>query len=194
MAFIAVFLLAAMGMGAANVYANLMASGEPVFIEQPWLAVFLSGLVPAGATALKFISGFFDYARTKKRYALSIYVVTALVLLIWSVSFSLNFTGVTGGMDWDAFGQDDGGKGPFLVWIQIVAEILVAAALFLAAEDIYLKYAPDSYIENLDYLNSAKALKAHSAEHDALRDTRNANHARIAQLTAARQAFINERT
>ena len=57
-------IVVALGMGGANVYANLMASGQPVFIEQPILAVFLSGLLPAGSTALKFISSFFEYSRT----------------------------------------------------------------------------------------------------------------------------------
>lgn len=84
-------LLAVMGMGAANIYANLMAAGEPVFLEQPWLAVCLSALVPCGSTALKFISHFFDHAYTKKRYALGVYVLTILAIAGWSVTFSLNF-------------------------------------------------------------------------------------------------------
>ena len=180
-------------MGAANVYSNLMASGEPVFLEQPALAVFLSMLMPAGSTALKFISNFFDYQSTKKRYALFIYSLTAFALLAWSVLFAMNFTGVAGGIDWETLGESDSGTGSFLVWIQLVAEILVAAALFLAAEEIYLKYVPNDYTENPDYTNAKKALDAHIISHEKLRDARGKNIADIAVLNAARKAFINER-
>ena len=71
--------------------------------------------------------------------------------------FAMNFTGVSSGIDWDSIGESDGGTSAYLVWIQLVAEMLVAAALFLAAEDIYLKYAPNLYTENPDYNNARKA-------------------------------------
>ncbi len=190
--FLIIALITAMIMGSANVYSNLMASGEPIFIEKPALALFLSLLVPAGSAALKFISNFFDYDKTKRRYALGIYALTALSLLIWTVCFSLSFSGISGGIDFDSLGESDS-SGTFLVWIQLVTEILVAGALFLAAEDIYNKYAPESYTTSLEYMNVENALKQYRVEHQELREQRAQNHARITELAAKRQAFMNER-
>ena len=129
-------------MGAANVYSNLLASGEAVFIDQPYLAVFISMLMPAGSTAIKFISNFFEYQTSKKRYALFIYSLTTLALLTWSFLFAMSFSGVASDIDWESVGEATNQTDSFLVWIQLVAELLVSAALFLAAEDIYLGAVP----------------------------------------------------
>lgn len=179
-------------MGAANVYSNLLASGEAVFLEQPYLAVFISMLVPAGSTSIKFISNFFEYQSSKKRYTLLIYTLTALVLLIWSFLFSMSFTGVASDIDWESLGEAQNRTDSFLVWMQLVAEILVSAALFLAAEDIYLKYSPNITIESLEYINAKKALDTHSPIFEKQRDARNQTMADIAVLTAKRTAFTNE--
>lgn len=185
--------LAVMGMGAANTYANLMAAGEPVFLEQPWLAVCLSALVPCGSTALKFISHFFDHAHTKKRYALSVFVATILFIVAWSITFSLNFTGVTGGMDWEALGESGGGKGSLLVFLQIACEILIAAALFLALEDVSLIYNPPAYDLNPEFVEIETAYKALKPEHDKLGQQRNQATSALAMLKNARQQHVNNR-
>ncbi len=178
-------------MGAANVYSNLMASGEEVFLKQPYLAVFIAMLMPAGSTAIKFISNFFDYQNSKKRYALSIYGLTAMALLTWSVFFSIEYTGVASGIDLN-IDEHSTIYGSLLVWIQLLAEMLVSAALFLAAEDIYLKYSPNYYRESLDYINAKKALDDHQPAFEKLRDLRCQNIADIAVLSAKRQIHMNE--
>ncbi|MEM9388081.1 MAG: hypothetical protein AAGA68_23700 [Pseudomonadota bacterium] len=185
-------LAAALGMGAVNVYANLMASGQPVFIEQPWLAAFLSGLLPAGSTALKFVSGFFEYSRTKKRYALVVYILTGVALLAWCITFAMNFSGVSGGIDWDTLGKSNG-KGSLLVGLQLTAELLAATALFLAAEDIALRYAPDSYVESPDFINATRVLRAHRTGHEALAARRSDLQGRLKAEEAKRDAAINDR-
>ncbi len=187
---LSVALIAAMGMGAANVYANLMASGEAVFIQQPGLAICLSLLVPTGSTALKFITVFFEYDRTRKRYALGIYTLTLITMMAWSIAFALNFTGVAGGMDWESLGESNN-SGAILVWLQLSAEILIASALFLAAEDIYCKYNPDQTCESLDYLTADKALKNFHKEYEAVAEIRGKNHGQCVCLKAKREAFIN---
>lgn len=190
---IVMFLLGTLIMGTSNVFVNLMAAGDPIFIEKPYLALFIALLVPAGSTALKFISGFFETFKAKKRFALTIYILSALSMLGWSVAFALNFNGVSGAIDFDALGEGDGGKGALLVWLQLVAEILVAGALFLAAEEIILKYAPETYVENIEFLNAVNAHKTFEAQHTSLRDRRNDAHARLAELEAGRKAYVNER-
>lgn len=179
-------------MGTANVYSNLLVSGEAVFIEQPYLAVFIAMLMPAGSTAIKFISNFFEYQSTKKRYALLIYSLTGIVLFIWSYLFSMSFTGVASDIDWESLGEVQNQNDSFLDWMQLVAEILVSASLFLAAEEIYLKYSPNLFTESVEHINAKKALDAHTQTYEKLRDARNQNIADIAVLTAARGAFINK--
>jgi len=186
-----VALIATMILGSANVYSNLMASGEPVFLESPWLAISLSLLMPVGSMALKFIANFFEYERTKKRYALFIYVLTTIALLSWVVLFSINFSGVSGGINWEALGETNH-NGSYLVLSQLLSEILVASSLFLAAEDIYSKYSPETYTQNLSYTNIASALKSHEAAHEKLYKTRGNNHAVLVKQNAARQVYINE--
>ena len=182
-------LLAAV-MGAANVYTGLMASGQPVFIDAPYLAVFISMLVPAGSACIKFVSNFFDYAGSKKRYALCVYLAAGLALFAWTIVFAMNFSGVAGDIDWNALMEPGGKGGGLLVWLQLVAEMLVAAALFLAAEGIYFKYSPHAYRENLEYINLGKALKTHKEGHEALSAMRAKTHARITELENARDVFV----
>lgn len=180
--------------GAANVYANLIASGEPVFLEQPSLAIALSLIVPAGSTAIKFITNLFEYQSTKKRYALFIFALTGISLLGWSVVFSLNFTGIAGGLDLDALGESDGGKGALLVWLQLIAEILIGTALVLAAEEIYVRHNPTGETANPDYIQQEKATKASETNLDGLKVKSGELYADITQLNSKRENYIEEQT
>ena len=110
-----------------------------------------------------------------------------------SLCFAANFNGASGAIDWDSLSDDSSGKGAVLVAVQIIAEILIASALFLAAEDIYLKYSPQHTRTNLEYINAASALEEHRITHEALREMRGNNHAQRIELEAERQAFINKR-
>lgn len=189
---ISVCLLVVLGMGAANVYANLMASGTPVFLEAPWLAAMLSALLPIASISVKFVTGFMSLDTSRKRYAITIYGLTLATLAVWSVLFAMNFSGVSGGIDWQAL-ESGGNKGPALVWSQMMLEMLAGAALFLAAEDIAMRYAPDVYVENLEYLEIEKALKAHLPQHEDLCARRAEIQGRLNALLAERQAYINHK-
>ncbi len=186
-------LMIALVISAANVYANLINSGDPIYIEQPLIAVFISLLAPAGSIAVKFISHFFDSPRHQKRYTNGIFLLTGLSFFAWVVLFSLNYSGATSGMDWDDLGESSS-KGSMLVFIQLFAEILVGGALFLAAQDIYSKYSPDIYVENIAYLNAVKKRDDHAIQHESLCEKRRSKHLALTKLKAERQAFINEKT
>lgn len=188
--FILCCLTLVLGMGMANVYANLVSS-DPVFINNPWLAVMLSALLPVGSAAGKFVTAFMTLDRSRRRYALCVYVITLALLILWSVLFAQNFSGAAGDIDWDSFGESDG-TGSALVWAQIALELSAGAALFLALEDVYIRYAPTVWIENPAYQALEAQYKVHRKDHEALRQTRSDNHARLIELDAARQAFINE--
>ena len=181
-------------MGAANTYSNIMGSGEPVFLEAPWLAWCLSALVPIGSVAFKYVSNFFDHASSKKRYAIFIFILTTFAIIAWAVMFAQNFNGIAGGMDWDSLGSSDGGKGSLMVFLQIAAEILISAALFLAIEDISIKYNPDILKNNPDHTEFSAALKKHKAEHEATGKKRNTDHTAFVLLKNQRQQHLNMRS
>lgn len=188
---IGIGLIAALVMSATNVYANLINSGEPAYLEQPWIAVMISLLAPAGSIAFKFISHAFESYNAIRRYTKTIYTLTGLSFIAWIGLFALNHSGVAG-IDWSALGEDNI-TGSYLVFTQLLTEILVGGALFLAAQDIALKYSPELYRENLAYLNAVKARDAHLERHNALTEQRNQNHTRLTQLNAERQAAINNK-
>lgn len=186
-----VFLVISCAMGMGNVYANLIAS-NPVFIESPWLAVMISSLLPIASVSIKFVTNFMAFDRSRKRYALFIYIATGIAFLCWSVLFGLNNTGVASAVNWNSFGETTD-LGSAFVWAQLMVEVLAASALFLAAEDIYMRYSPDVYLENPEYVEIEKALKDHLVAHEILREKRGKFHGRLVELTAKKQAFINEK-
>lgn len=190
--FLFISLCVVMVMSGANIYSNLMASGEPVFLDQPWLAICIAALAPCASASFKMMSSFFEYQSTKKKYALGVHILTLLITTAWTVSFALNFTGVGGGLDLDAMLDGDGGKGAVLVWLQLACEILVAASLFLALGEIAVKYSPFILTENPDHINISKSLKSHKDDHEKLSEKSAALGKDIARLEAGKDIFINE--
>ncbi len=178
-------------MGAANVYANLMGSGNPVFIEQPILAYFLSALLPASSVALKFVAEIFTSDRTRRFYVQPMYALTVMAILAWTVLFAMSFHGISGGIDLDSLGETDHTASAF-TGIQLLAELLVGFVLCHVAADTYSRYAPDAYIRNPEYTKIQAELKAYKEDHDRLHVERNAKRSSLVELTASRDCFINE--
>lgn len=170
--------------GGANVYSNLMS--EIVFLENPSLAISIAALIPTGSIGIKFISGYFSFEDTKRRYALWIFSLTAIFILAWSAVFAMNFNGAAGSIDWDTIGESNDSKGALLVWIQITCELLVAASIFLALEHITSKYAPEELKTNKNWLTTEKAIKDHMLIHKPLRDE-------YIEIFTAKSMLANER-
>ncbi len=185
-------LIIAAGLGMGNVYANLIASGNAVFIEKPWIAVMISALMPIASVSVKFVTNFLTYDTSRKLYAKCIYAATGIAFLFWGSLFGLTHSGVTSGIDWDSLGET-ADYGSAFVSSQLLVELLAASALFLAAEDIYMRYSPDVYMDNLEYLEIEKALKEQRAIHETLHQKRGELHGRLIELEAQREAFINEK-
>jgi len=183
-------LLTAMVMGAGNVYAVLISSGDSAFIEDPWLAVMLSMLVPIASTSIKFVTNFMVLDSSRKAYAISVYGLTLVFLLAWGVLFSLNFSGVAGGFDWETVGEANSTANA-LVAVQLFCEVLSAASLFLACEEIYIRYAPYIWVRNSEYVETDKALVAHLSAHQRLSEQRGKKHGKLLEISAARKANVN---
>jgi len=179
-----------LGTGAANVFSNIMSLGQVIFLEQPSLAVMLSILLPAGSVAIKFVVEQFENDRSRRRYILTLYSLTVLTLLSWTVLFALSFHGISGGLDLSSLGETDHTATAF-TGVQLLAEILIGATLFQVASDVYVQYAPGTFARNPEYEEIEQSLKAHSPGHETLRQVRNETRARLVGLQAARQSYVN---
>lgn len=185
-------LIIAAGLGMGNVYANLVASGNAVFIENPWIALMISALMPIASVSVKFVTNFMIYDTSRKLYAKCVYAATGIAFIFWGGLFGLTHSGVGSGIDWDSLGETTD-LGFAFVWSQLLVEMLAASALFLAAEDIYMRYSPDIYVDNLEYLELEKSVKEQRAAHEAMREKRGQLHGQLVELEAQREAFINEK-
>ena len=184
------FAVVCMVMGWSNVYTNLLASGEPVFLDSPWLAGTLAALSPIASIAVKWVTHFFRYDKTRQRYSISVFALTLIVLLLWTVLFVDNFPGVASPVLFDA---DDGfDTGPMLVWSQLMLEILAASCLWLGVEEIWIRYAPGWYVENQEYVEIDKAINTLRPELDEFHERLRVLQGRKTTLEADRQAYINE--
>jgi len=184
----------AVGLGAANVYANLMGAELPIFIQAPWLAITLSMLLPVGSLAIKFISTFFRYEESRRLFALVLYLLTTVLVLVWSYLFAQSFASVTGGgIDIEALlSGSSGSHGTMLVWVQLLVELLAGSCLFVAAESISIKYHPRYYCDNPEYMDTQRTLDNHEPKHIALRDELAQLNGALTAMDADLDALINE--
>ncbi len=186
-----VCILLCMGMGWSNVYANLLASGEPVFIENTWLAAMLATLAPLASVSVKWMTHFLRYDTSRRRYAIAVFMTTLVVLAVWLVLFVKSFPGIASPVLLDM--ADGFDTGSLLTWSQLTLEILVAACLWLAAEDIWIKYAPGWTVENPEYVELDKAISELKPSLDVLSQSHSALVGRKTELEADRQAYVNDR-
>ncbi len=188
-------LIAALCMGAANIYSNLIASGVSVFITKPYLAVAISLILPISAIAVKNLSHYIHNPLYRRWYGLGIYGVTLVLLVVWGALFAQSFSGVSGGFDINALleesSSDDSGSA--LVWSQLMLELLMGSALFLTIEEIANKYAPESFLPNMAYFKAEKAYKAALAAHKKLEEEYTGKHGRLVSLYAENQKYTNEK-
>lgn len=189
-------LVAAMLMGTANIYANLMASGVTIFLTKPYLALVIALLLPIASIAIKNITHYIHNPLLKRHYGLGIYAFTMLLLLVWGVLFAMNYSGVTGGFDPSALLEDNSttDTGAALVWTQLMLELLMGSALFLTIEEITSKYAPECFAPNMAYFEAEKTYQTALNAHQKLEENYTKKHGRLVQLYAEQQKFINEKT
>lgn len=186
--------VAAVCLGAANVYANLMGAELPIFIQSPWLAFTLSMLLPVGSLAIKFMTSIFRYDSSRQLFALCLYTTTTILVLIWSYLFAESFASVTGGgIDVEALLSGSGDShGTMLVWVQLLVELLAGSCLFVASESIAIKYHPAYSCENPEYLDTKRAAKEHQPKHETLRDELGELRGKLKSMDADRDALINQ--
>lgn len=173
--------------GAGNVFSAIMAEGIPVFLENPSLAVLLSCLLPSSSVALHAFAELLGTDRSKERYTIFILVLTFISVVIWTVTFGLQFQIGDNTLDLEPAGHT-----PAVFTItQLLTEMLCGTSLGLVATHIQSRYTKDITIPNPDAESLNQCVAHLQAEYDALLTDQRAGGRRV-QLTAMRGLFISE--
>ncbi len=174
--------------GAANIQGNLVASGLPLFTLNPLFAWLFAMLAPAAALAIHSFGEAFQTSRARIIFRMVIFSLTGLTVLGWSWLFADLFHG-TGGLDLSLEGS--GLKDTLFVWLQVAAEILVGASLFLIMEHIASKYSPNWWVRNLEHVELVAREERLTVKLGEAQSHLNALKGAHAQRMAAREAVIN---
>jgi len=175
----------------STVYANLQASGNAIFLEQPWISVAMSMLAPAGTIGMKYAAHLLPFGRPRRLYRGVMIFTGLLSFFAWIIAFVLIFNGLSENLDWD----DAGENVINIAWytaLQLFAEISIGGALFMTADHVLLKYSGMIYIHNLEYKELLRIKKNHEKVHQALHEKRKAAHQINAALKAQKQLRINQ--
>lgn len=181
------FSVGAMAVGMTFMVSNLRMS-DPIFIQYPLLAILLSGIVPLIAMAIKFIGNFIEHGCNRKRYGKAIGLLAIISAAYWGWLYAQIYPGAA--MIYEIVEHD---LASAFVMMQLSTEILTAAALALVAEDIYIRYYPDSYGENPEDVAIERSINNILPQHEALGKMLSDVYGKIRVLEASRKAYINER-
>ncbi len=177
----------------SNVLANLIGTGNPVFLDSPSVASGIAIIAPAAAVAIKILPSAFKRDAAQALCKRFITALTALGVLGWLILFSVSFDGLSNNLpDLNDFSLEGNSTGNWLSFTQLFVEIMVSACLFIRFSDILAIYEPQHKANNPEWdklsadLEQAKLVSA-SAQ-TAFEKASNA----LSQHLAAKHAFINE--
>lgn len=184
------FMFIMLATGTINVYTNIMSSGNPLFLETPFFAVLISMLFPAGTFSLKYLRESIENEGLKKFFTQSVYILTFFSILFWGHQFSLNFTGLSAGIDLDSLSKSMG-TGHLMIEAQLLAEFMVSVSSYFALIDNFNLYLPDSKDNDPESLHCEKVRDEHFQTHEKLLQELNEKTGRLEQLKDDCQAFVN---
>lgn len=181
-----------LGLGVANVATTILSSGIPIFLEQPWVAWMLGGLVPAASFTLKYFYHVFRLDRTRYLYAMTIYAVAIVLLFLWVILFAATFDGVTGGVDWESLGSGGGHDwlGQLRTAVQILGEVFCGAALFLVIDRLHSEFSHKHRSVKSQWLEKTEEAEEAQNAHEQKQSVRIKAEGRFVKLLAARTAYV----
>ncbi len=182
--------VATAGIGFSNVYAAMMASGEPIYIEQPLLPALTACSLPLASLAIERLNHFFKTDQTKHRYTLGIFSSTAVFAILWVLAFSTQFSSAGGDIDLMAIVESSGGKSDHLVRVQLLLEVFTASSLGLAVDSIVRRHSPDNQNDSPQLVKHEKAFETAKAKFDEVDVELNDCLGRIAFLDSERDHTI----
>ncbi|MEO1149673.1 MAG: hypothetical protein AAFW83_01670 [Pseudomonadota bacterium] len=187
-----------LGLGAVNVATTILASGIPVFLEQPYLAWMLSALVPAAALAVKSGYHLLDWDTSRKAYSLGMFGLSGVLIFIWIILFVFSFEGATADIDWDVLNgdftdqQDHSLVGKLRNAVQIIAEVVIGASLFLVYDRRQARCSASYSMKNPKWNEADKQVKELEGPALDAEKTAVADEARAVQIRAVRDVFVGE--
>lgn len=182
--------IGAMALGAANLFAGMQSSGLPLMTENVWLCLGLSCLMPLSSLSLKAIgTTFLDSDHARKQYFRGLLAFLILALIAWTILFSINFPGLSGGVDLDAMLSMSSFGSP-LVWCQLVVELLAGTSLAMAAEATYQRGSKLTYTDSPHRLVLDQRSERARAERDAVRGALADARGRLAVMDAQKALWL----
>jgi len=184
-----------MVISAINLQSLIENSYQPVFINAPWKAWAISLLAPCASICLKMLPKAFVLDQTKLLFKKIIYLITACVIVAWIFLFSMTFDGFStpniedfAKIDVFETGIQDTRLYSF---IQLMAEILISACLFMELESLFARYQPVKKEPNPQWQTLDEKIRHRKIERmDAVKHLEQETE-RHTQLVNARQSFIN---
>lgn len=188
----------AIGISMTTMYSVVMSSGNPVFLENTALAWAMCSVLGLGALAFEFFKRYLETDKCKRRYGMTVYILTASLLLTWIVMFAVIFgSAADQAVNIDAMlsGSGSGAQDPWMTAftvIQLLAEFFVGCAFFMTGGDLFGKYAPTRMVNNPDYEQIKARLNEIEAEYEAFTDDMHAAETRLSSINRATSLFIKE--
>jgi len=186
------FMVLVLGAGAANIFSAIMAQAQPIFLDNPVLAVFLACLLPGGSAAIHFLGDLLESDRSRHRYTLCILGLTIPSLLAWMVLFAMNFPIGSDVVDLDSLGEESDPIAMAFTFSQLIAEVLCGASLALAAAAVHRRYCVESFIRTPESMDLRAQIAECLPQHEALQTKRSQRRGRVMQLQSMRASHISD--
>ncbi len=195
-----IFGLAAICISMTTMFTVVMSSGNPVFLENEMLAWAMSSVLGLGALAFEFFKRYLVTDRSKRLYGISMYIVTACLLITWIIMFAILFGSTADqGIDiGDLLGggaTSDSSSDPWMTAftvIQLLAEFFIGCTFFMTGGDLFTKYSPTRTMDNPVYLDAKKRLETMEVEHKDFSEAMHADEARVSAINSAVSLFTKE--
>ncbi len=181
-----IFMSLSMFMGAANVYAILMATGEDVFLDNPVLAACIAAIMPSASFALKCYASLIEIDRTRKRLINYLLASLAVVITLWIGLFAYTFEGVS------SFSFDPVETGGWTTGLQLLGEFLISTSLGVYATKIAARYQTPHIATSVRHQARSQAVMDFLPEHEALEARYAEACARVERLEADRAKHVSE--
>lgn len=151
-----IMMLVALTASYFTAYANLRGSGAPIFIETP-IAWLMAAMAPLAGLTLKLLGNVFTSDLGHRRYTLVLFFTAIFLAVVWAALFALLYHGLSAdGLGGDIFAEPtlwDEVKDTAFVFVTILTEIFIGAALASRLDRIARVYAPDHRDRTPDYVN-----------------------------------------
>lgn len=169
-------------------HASLVASGIPVFIENPALPYLVGAVAPTASIAVKLMGTAFPKESARAIFRMLVHFGTAASFTGWLGLFAAKYHGLGGSLD--IFAETSALGDQVFTALQIGTEVLVGASLFLHLDRIAARYSPDYVVHNFPHQVLKDRETALVAEESRLTEELAPAQGRLEQLDADRKRHV----